>query len=67
MITPCVSARSDPAPAELLNPGCQPATPGLDSHRRAGNLFLLFCRSQSAIAALNDRNQTAFIPGDIVR
>jgi hypothetical protein len=67
MITPCVSAGSDLTPAAPLNPGCQPATPGLDSHRRPGSLFLLFCRSQSAIAALNDRNQTAFIPGDIVR
>jgi hypothetical protein len=67
MITPCVSAGSGSALAEPLNPVCQPLTPNPDSHRRAGNLFILFYRSQSAIAALNNPNQTAFIPGDIVR
>jgi hypothetical protein len=33
----------------------------------AGKLFQLFCRSQAAIAALQDRDRRPAIRGDIVR
>jgi hypothetical protein len=64
---PYFPAGSGPPAAEPANPGCRPPPAAAGFRRYDGNLFILFCRSQAALAALNDGERGPRRPGDIVR
>jgi hypothetical protein len=58
---------SGPPPAESANPACRPPPGATDFRYCDGKLFVLFCRSQAALAALKDAEKGPPFPGDIVR